>query len=316
MRNKAGSFLDYREDLICENRSMIRQINIRDGFSLSLMDLDPKRNAFISYKVEGPMISFGCILAGEVENKRLGMNMENKSLINGAGIGGISFFSESKGSLHALPGQAAKILHIHLAPDIFESIFTADEAILPPPLRAIAEGRSERDYSIRNNMPLQNCSVAHDIFNDMPSRILGNVYLEGKAMELIALQIAFLYWSQGRKPKVPALSPLEKKRVLEASRILTESPETPPTLKELSGSVTLSINKLERGFQEVYGMSVFSFLREHKMQKARLLFQQSSMNVSEVAWEVGYVNVSHFGTAFKKRFGLLPKEYIRRIRMN
>ena len=49
------------------------------------------------------------------------------------------------------------------------------------------------------------------------------------------------------------------------------------------------------------------------MQKARHLLETAEMNVSQVAWEVGYVNVSQFSKAYKKRFGVLPKQYQRSI---
>ena len=41
------------------------------------------------------------------------------------------------------------------------------------------------------------------------------------------------------------------------------------------------------------------------------LLAGTDSNVSETAWAVGYVNVSHFGAAFKKRFGILLKQYLK-----
>ena len=45
------------------------------------------------------------------------------------------------------------------------------------------------------------------------------------------------------------------------------------------------------------------------MEKAYALLPQGRMNVSEVAWEVGYINVSHFGAAFRKQYGVNPKVF-------
>jgi AraC family transcriptional activator of pyochelin receptor len=47
------------------------------------------------------------------------------------------------------------------------------------------------------------------------------------------------------------------------------------------------------------------------MQKARQLFDRAEMNVSQVAWTIGYTNVSQFTKAYKKRFGVLPKHYLK-----
>ncbi len=42
-----------------------------------------------------------------------------------------------------------------------------------------------------------------------------------------------------------------------------------------------------------------------------LLLDETRTNVSQTAWQVGYTNVSHFSEAFRKRFGILPKQYLK-----
>ena len=101
-----------------------------------------------------------------------------------------------------------------------------------------------------------------------------------------------------------------------AKKLLVQDLEKPPLLSQLSRQVGLSINKLESGFKEIFGMSVFAFLKEYKMQQAKHLFQEADMNVSQVAWSVGYINVSHFSNAFKNRFNILPKHYLNIIKHN
>ncbi|MDD4273457.1 MAG: helix-turn-helix transcriptional regulator [Desulfobacter postgatei] len=59
------------------------------------------------------------------------------------------------------------------------------------------------------------------------------------------------------------------------------------------------------------GKSVFNYFREYRMQKAMQLLDETRTNVSQTAWQVGYTNVSHFSESFRKRFGILPKQYLK-----
>lgn len=68
---------------------------------------------------------------------------------------------------------------------------------------------------------------------------------------------------------------------------------------------------IQTGFRQAYGKSVFDYFREYRMQRAMQLLDEIRTNVSQTAWPVGYTNVSHFSEAFGKRFGILPKQYLK-----
>ena len=140
------------------------------------------------------------------------------------------------------------------------------------------------------------------------------LFLEGKAMEFIALQMAWIGGRKGRQSNRPVLSPNERDRIHSAREMLVQDMISPPTLSELSRRVGLSANKLGAGFRQLFGTTVYGFFKEYQLQKARLLFEEADLNVSQVAWTVGYVNVSHFSAAYKKRFGVQPKSFLKSAR--
>ncbi|MEH2012800.1 helix-turn-helix transcriptional regulator [Nostoc sp.] len=80
----------------------------------------------------------------------------------------------------------------------------------------------------------------------------------------------------------------------------------------LSGSgiqlVSLSDRKLQRGFRELFGTTVFGYLHHHRMEQAQILLRYRDMQVSEVAHAVGYSHLGHFTEAFKRKFGITPKQ--------
>ena len=59
--------------------------------------------------------------------------------------------------------------------------------------------------------------------------------------------------------------------------------------------------------------SVSDFIITYRLQRAAQLFNKGHQNVSEVAYNVGFKNTSHFTTRFKKQFGKAPKEYMSSI---
>lgn len=94
-----------------------------------------------------------------------------------------------------------------------------------------------------------------------------------------------------------------------AKGILENNMMSPPCLDELSRIVGLNTSKLKRGFRAVYNTTPYASLHKARMVKAGNLLSQKGMNVSQVAWTVGYSNLSHFAAAFLKHYGVNPKVF-------
>jgi AraC family transcriptional regulator, transcriptional activator of the genes for pyochelin and ferripyochelin receptors len=112
--------------------------------------------------------------------------------------------------------------------------------------------------------------------------------------------------------KVPVneikLQPYELSKLREAWEYLLHHIEHPGTVIDLSHTIGLNDFKLKKGFKQLYGITIFEFLLEARMEKARRLLQETTMTVHAVAISVGYKNISSFTVAFKKKFGILPSE--------
>ena len=67
--------------------------------------------------------------------------------------------------------------------------------------------------------------------------------------------------------------------------------------------------KLKTDFKEFYGVPVFTFLLNYKMELAKTLLIEQQFNVNEIASKLGYSTSSHFISAFKKKYGNTPKQY-------
>ncbi|TVR87626.1 MAG: AraC family transcriptional regulator [Saprospirales bacterium] len=75
---------------------------------------------------------------------------------------------------------------------------------------------------------------------------------------------------------------------------------------EYATKLGISAHALRGGFKRTFGKSVRDFCQEVRLDHAMELLQTTDYNVSEVAYQIGYSNPSHFIAAFKKRFGDTP----------
>lgn len=78
----------------------------------------------------------------------------------------------------------------------------------------------------------------------------------------------------------------------------------------LSKEIGLSRVQLHRRMKEITGISTGEFIRNIRLKKAAELLSEKKVNVSQVAYMVGFSSHTHFSTAFRKFYGMSPTEYI------
>ena len=83
------------------------------------------------------------------------------------------------------------------------------------------------------------------------------------------------------------------------------------TVQTLSEKVGYSESKLQKLFKSVYGKSVSKEITERRMNKALELLGSRKYTIAEIGYKMGYQNMSHFSSAFKKIHGFLPSAYIK-----
>lgn len=86
----------------------------------------------------------------------------------------------------------------------------------------------------------------------------------------------------------------------------------PPTIVELSRQVAMSESKLKKIFKTVYGLPPYEYFQKQRMQKARMMLLSGKYSIKDVGYTLGYANLSNFTLAFKKEFGQLPSEVVKK----
>ena len=83
-------------------------------------------------------------------------------------------------------------------------------------------------------------------------------------------------------------------------------------VEKLTEDVGISRAQLHRKMKEMTGISTGDFIRNMRLEQAARLISEGKINVTQVAFAVGFNNQSHFSTVFKKHFGMTPSEYAQR----
>ena len=140
-----------------------------------------------------------------------------------------------------------------------------------------------------------------NIIDEPVKGVLQPVFYEGITKTLLTLLWQHYVANPVRGIITPSLSTAEYTAVLRAHDILSEQYADPPTIPQLARRVFLNETRLKQRFKELFGKTIHQFTHEIRMRTARSLLENKT--VSETAYAVGYVNVSHFSQAFRKFYG-------------
>ena len=80
------------------------------------------------------------------------------------------------------------------------------------------------------------------------------------------------------------------------------------TVEELARAVGFSRSQLHRKLKALTDKSPNQLIREFRLARAKELLEQKAGSVSEIAYQVGYSNLSYFSKSYKDAFGVSPSE--------
>lgn len=141
--------------------------------------------------------------------------------------------------------------------------------------------------------------------------LLQNIYLESRALELVSEALSTLYHHPSAPPPPAvapaALRPREHQRLRELHAFLATGEADGLSLDDIARHAGVNANTLQRQFRVVYGTTVFDYLRECRLLRARQALERDGLTVGQAAMVAGYTSAANFATAYKRRFGLAPK---------
>lgn len=81
------------------------------------------------------------------------------------------------------------------------------------------------------------------------------------------------------------------------------------SLKELAAELNLHPVTISRYFPKYFGCSLGDYMRKLKVERALFYLQHTPKNLTEIAYDCGFADQSHFIRVFKTYTGFTPKEF-------
>lgn len=84
---------------------------------------------------------------------------------------------------------------------------------------------------------------------------------------------------------------------------------TPPNLASLAAFSGMSESKLNRLFKQIFGNPIYNYHQKFRIHEAAKLLKTNQISVSEVGYQLGFTNLSHFSKLFHRYIGDKPKKF-------
>lgn len=151
--------------------------------------------------------------------------------------------------------------------------------------------------------------IVDEIVSEPVDKTFELFFLRIKAEELICRLLMEL--EKRDEKHVYALNRQDIQTIYKVKEQMLEQLDTPPVIKDLAVLAGMSPSKLKLLFRQIFGNSIFNYYQECRMKEAALLLKDGKLSVSEVGYQLGFTNLSHFSRVFKEHIGMKPKEYSR-----
>lgn len=301
----SGSFDIVQQYPVQLGQGFIRQIELREGVELLISRCQLHDELTIKLPEREHPIEYSFFLSGE-----------GKDATCSAHAGQYSLWSSGMAPVESAKYDATKQIevNVHIEPERFLAQWQDAFDEIPPALQQLIKPTSEIYQAWTGRMTIAMQTAVQQVLHCPFQGITKQMYLESKVWELMALLIEQRieqYAKQCSNQHRPfALKSDDVDRIHYAREILLQRLDDPPSLIELARQVGLNDCTLKRGFRQVFGQTAFGLLHDYRLEQARQLLEERNLNVSEVARTIGFANRSYFAAAFRKKFGVSPREYL------
>jgi AraC-like DNA-binding protein len=134
--------------------------------------------------------------------------------------------------------------------------------------------------------------------------LLRKLHQESRVVELAAEALRQLL---GVKPP-PSLRPREGRRVADVRDLLDSGTADGMSLEEIARHAGTNASTLQRQFRVAFGTTIFDYLRCGRLLRARHALEREGRSIVEAACIAGYTNPANFATAYRRQFGITPRQ--------
>jgi len=275
----SGIYIVYGDMLVKKNRLRIKSFDEPDMVELHFS------------------ITGGGIMENYLTNKRLDIKANQHNIIYSPDFDGMAEFSTN---------GPHKFFEVNFERGRFIDLTSESSTLLKNFAEKIMNNRAVEISAENLPISLAMHSCISDIMNCHFTGGLKLLFLQSKCLELLALQAQAFELAAKKTDTLTIKSSYDKDRIYYAREYLLANASHPPCLTELAKVAGINEFKLKHGFKEIFKNTVFGYLSDYKLMRAKELLADSSKNIKNISDELGYSSVQHFSSAFSKKFGVSP----------
>lgn len=135
----------------------------------------------------------------------------------------------------------------------------------------------------------------------------GNEIIVNKLTEVVLVELIRINF--GRQEEHSFLYALQDKRIKKALECMHEYPENQWTIENLASTIGMSRAAFAKKFTSLVGQTVFTYLSNLRIQKAKEMILTTNWLIDDIALNVGYESERAFNKTFSKYMGMTPKQF-------
>lgn len=268
-------------------------------------------NTFSQVMINRPLIEFSFHISGHGKG-RLSNGLRTYSELQvGPATTVVSFNPEAKCEIQLPGGERFRVLNVYIPPHMLADMLREDLAVMPGNLKAAVSGCSVMPFNLIGDLSPEMKMILDQIMNSPHQGAIQKIYMESKALELIACRLAQFKNRPCRHCACQRIKPTDLEKIHDAKERLLASIHDPPSLASLARQVGTNTTKLTEGFRRVFGATAFDILRKERITRARQTLEEGEMNVTETAHHLGYSDSSHFIREFVRHYGTTPGNFLK-----
>jgi AraC-like DNA-binding protein len=146
----------------------------------------------------------------------------------------------------------------------------------------------------------------------LPGHVAG-LYLESRAIELVIEALSTDGVAAGQAADQAPQPAVLRRRMLDLTHWLRRHAGEPLSIGQIACHMNTTPTTLQRHFRQALGITVFDFLQQERLRLARHALESEGLSVTQAAAMAGYANPGSFSTAFRRYFGLTPRQVQARL---
>ncbi|PTX42665.1 AraC family transcriptional regulator [Christiangramia gaetbulicola] len=136
-------------------------------------------------------------------------------------------------------------------------------------------------------------------------------FIGAKALEILSYMLNSIK-RDDQNTRNSGLNEKDIKAIEKAVEYIDANISNTGTVTDLSKVAGVNINKLQEGFQSIFGKTVNEYIRDVRLTRALNILLAGNKNVSEVVYELGLSSRSYFSKIFKEKYGVSPRKILSR----